>query len=246
MVKEENYKNFTISHYQEIDSSNKLAQELIALNKIHHNHIIRADRQTAGKGRYGRVWQSPMGNLYFSLVLKPNKNLVLASQLSFLGAVAMGLAITQAGGAVQYKWPNDILLDGKKIAGLLLESTGNGEFIIIGIGVNINSHPDNSPIQAYPATDLKASGVEISREILLKNFLNNFSDLYQTWQDFGFSAIRNLWLKSAFNFNKIIAVNLPDKKLTGRFIDLDQNGNLVLELENKEVKLISSGEIYSL
>lgn len=241
-----NYKNFTISNYDEVDSTNILAASLAKTNQINHNHLILAKKQNAGKGRYSRVWQSPAGNLYFSILLKPNKNISELSLLSFIAVVAMGQAISNLNkeNLIQYKWPNDILVNGKKTCGILLESDvefGKVNFVVVGIGVNINSNPDNT---LYPATNLWSEKINIDPENLLKDFLDQFSKLYEEWLIYGFTPIRNLWLKNAFNLGKIIRLNLADKKLSGLFRNFDENGNLVIELSNQEIVVISSGEIW--
>jgi len=236
------YKNFVIKHFNQVESTNSLAWELAKSHQIDHNQIILADIQTGGKGRMGRSWASPVGNLYFSLLLKPQKSIDISSQISFVAAVAMGLAIAefaQNTAQINYKWPNDILIAGKKIAGILLQSDEG--FVVLGVGVNINSHPKNT---SYPATNLQNEGfVMKNKEDLLNKFLDNFADLYQKWQDFGFEPIRNLWLKQAFNLNKEITANLANESLKGVFKDLDKNGNLILEYQ-KQTKIISSAEIF--
>ena len=237
------YRNFTINHFEQLESTNSLAFNLVKSYQIDHNHIILADQQTGGKGRMGRNWVSPIGNLYFSLILKPQKTLAVASQLSFVASVAMGLAIAEFSHdtkQINYKWPNDILLEGKKVAGILLES--DADFVVIGIGVNIQSHPDNT---TYAACNLVEQGfTAMDKMDLLKKFLDNFSNLYQQWLDFGLLPIRNLWLEKAFNLNKEIIVNLPNQTLKGVFKDLDKDGNLVLDVIGKEL-VIASGEVFS-
>jgi BirA family biotin operon repressor/biotin-[acetyl-CoA-carboxylase] ligase len=237
------YKNFTIKHFNQIDSTNALASKLAKSHQIDHNQIILADQQSGGKGRMGRIWDSPIGNLYFSLVLKTKKSIADNSQLSFVAAVAMGLTLAEFSKdakKINYKWPNDILINGKKVAGILLES--DADFIILGIGVNIKSHPEQT---TYAACNLDGEGFEIADKInLLEKFLDNFSDLYQKWLDFGFTPIRNLWLEQAFNLHEEINVNLPNQSLKGIFKNLDEQGNLVLEVNNK-IQLIASGEVFS-
>lgn len=235
------YQDFIINHYQELESTNCLALQLIKNNSINHNQIILADLQTAGKGRMGKNWASPEGNLYFSLILKPQKPINISAQLSFLSAVAMGLTLAKFGAEkkINYKWPNDILIDGKKVAGILLES--DADFVVLGVGVNIKFYPENT---TYPATSLHQEDFIISnKENLLKKFLENFSNLYQKWLNFGFAPIRNLWLAEAFNLGKEIKVNLPGKSLSGVFKDVNKEGNLVLEIDGKVV-LIGSGEVF--
>lgn len=237
------YKNFTITHLEQTESTNSLALDLARSYQVNHNHIILSDIQTGGKGRMGRNWVSPSGNLYFSLVLKPKKSLEISSQLSFVAAVCLGLVLAELSNdakRINYKWPNDILIDGKKVSGILLES--DADFVILGIGVNIKSHPQNTN---YPSCNLEEQGFVIDNKInLLKKFLDNFSNLYQKWQDFGFTPIRNLWLNKAYNLNKEIATNLPNKSLRGVFKNLDEQGNLVLETDNK-IQLITSGEVFN-
>ncbi len=237
------HQNFSIDHYPELPSTNSLALELTKSYQINHNHIILADEQSAGKGRMARNWVSPIGNLYFSLALKPQKLINKISELSFLASVAMGFALAEFSKnnkKINYKWPNDILINGKKVVGILLEKDDN--CVVLGVGVNINSHPDNTN---YPACHLNEQGFQIVDKIdLLKKFLDHFSILYQKWLDFGFTPIRNLWLEKAFNLNQEIAVNLPNQSLRGVFKNLDEHGNLVLEVNN-QIQLIASGEIFS-
>jgi BirA family biotin operon repressor/biotin-[acetyl-CoA-carboxylase] ligase len=140
-MKNWHHQNFIIHDYDKVDSTNNLAHQLAKSGNITHNHVILSKEQNAGKGRYGRVWESPIGNLYFSILLKPDKDIVSSTLLSFVAVTAMGIAINEISNneiPVQYKWPNDILISGKKIAGLLLESDnwqGKSNFVII------NSHP---------------------------------------------------------------------------------------------------------
>lgn len=240
-MKQIHYQNFIINHYQELESTNSLALQMIKNNSIHHNQIILADLQNSGRGRMGRNWASPQGNLYFSLVLKSQKSINQISQISFLAAVSAGLAIAEFGDEkkINYKWPNDILIDGKKTVGILLEK--DADFVVVGIGVNINSHPEQT---SYPAYNLENSGFVVDKETLLKKFLDHFSDLYQKWQNFGFVPIRNLWLSKAYNLGKEINVNLPNESLKGVFKNLDADGNLILQIGDK-ARIIASGEVFN-
>lgn len=227
--------NFVINRYSELVSTNDFALELIKNNQAIQNQVIVADVQTGGKGRLGRNWVSPAGNLYFSIILKNPKN-TDSSNLSFVAAVAFGESLNSKN--IKYKWPNDILLEEKKIAGILLEK--DRDFVVIGVGVNLISNPDKTN---YPASNLQDCGVICKKDDLLKQFLDNFSDLYQKWQDFGFTPIRNSWLAKAWNIDKEINVNLASKSAKGIFKDLDQSGNLILNVNNQDLS-IASGEIF--
>lgn len=232
------HKNFTIHEFEELKSTNSHAFELANLGKISDREIILANSQTSGRGRQDRSWSSPLGNLYFSLILRPNVELEKISQLSFVAIAALQIAVKKLSkNSVQNKWPNDLLIDGKKVSGLLLESKISGkncEFVILGIGLNINSNPDNT---IFPATNLKDFGIEISKEEMLKNFLDEFEKIYQNWLNFGFDVIRKLWLQNAFRLKEKITVKPDGKQLEGIFEDFDSEGNLLLKIDEKIIKI---------
>jgi len=241
-----NHKNFIINEYEKIPSTNDLAFELASNNQINHNQVILAHSQENGHGRYGRNWQSQEGNLYFSLMLRIDQKIKDPSLLSFVSAVVLSKTIDDGNLKISHKWPNDILIDEKKVAGILLKTSNQNnrtDFVIIGIGLNVNNHPENT---IFEATNLKFQNfkqLEISE--ILKNFLDNFSDSYEEFLQFGFTPIRNLWLKKAFKLNKSITANLENQKVTGIFKDLNNDGNLILKDQNNHTKIISSGEIFN-
>jgi BirA family transcriptional regulator, biotin operon repressor / biotin---[acetyl-CoA-carboxylase] ligase len=237
-MKNYTHKNFIIHEFEELKSTNSYAFELANLGKIFDREIILANSQTSGRGRQDRSWSSPLGNLYFSLILRPNVGLEKISQLSFVAITALQIAVKKLSkNSVQNKWPNDLLIDEKKVAGLLLESKISGkncEFVILGIGLNINSNPDNT---IFPAANLKDFGIEISKEEMLKNFLDEFEKIYQNWLDFGFDGIRKLWLQNAFRLKEKITVKPQGKQLEGVFEDFDLEGNLLLKIDEKIIKI---------
>ena len=233
------HNNYTIYDYLELESTNDLAMQLLNNNNLKHNEIILARKQTIGRGRYGKRWVSPSGNLYFSLIIDKKDNLATMSNLAFLSIVALGNTLIKLDNNIniQYKWPNDLIKDNKKIAGILLESSKFNS-IIIGIGINIVSYPKDIE---YDAGKL---GIKIRIEDLLTKIIDNFDILYNKWIDFGFTPIKNQWIEKAYNLNKVTCVNLNNKKITGIFQDIDDQGNLVLRLDDGSLKLISSGEVY--
>jgi BirA family biotin operon repressor/biotin-[acetyl-CoA-carboxylase] ligase len=239
-----------ISYYKEVSSTNSVAFQLAKSGEITNNHVIVAEKQSAGRGRYGKDWDSASGNLFLSLILKPEKPTNTISQISFIAAIAMGETISDLNNTnndvnLSYKWPNDILLNHKKVSGILLESDLCDQlvnFVVLGLGLNINSHPNDTN---YPAINLKELDIDFpSRDFLIKEFLNNFTIFYQKWLDFGFLPIRNLWLEKAYKINQEININLSNKTLKGIFKDLDRDGNLVVSVDGK-TQLISSGEIFN-
>ncbi len=234
-MKKWSYKNFSIQEFEELVSTNSLAYEMAAGRQIISDEIILARTQISGKGRVGRNWESPRGNLYFSLVLRPKILSENIAEISFVSAVALRLAIEKFSKKLcENKWPNDLILDGKKVAGILLESKISGincEFVVIGIGVNISSHPKNT---IFPATSLSE---DISPQDFLQKFLDEFEKIYAIWLNFGFAKIRNLWIERAFFLGKNISVRLSNEVLEGIFKDIDDSGNLVIRVGNKDLKI---------
>jgi len=249
-IKNWQYKNFLIHHFDEVQSTNDLAISLVKNRNIFANEIILANQQSKGRGRYNRQWISEIGNLYFSLVLDgkiANKNLGLnqISTLSLVANIALNLTIKTISQAqnieinIANKWPNDLLIENKKVAGILLENiiiNNNCEFIILGIGVNINNNPQNTLFQA---TNLQQLKITINAKILLENFLENFNNFFEIWQNFGFKNLRDLWLKDAYNFHKEIVVGDSDSRINGIFEDLDEFGNLILKTPQKTIKIFA-------
>ncbi len=232
------HQDFVIHEFLELESTNKTALELAQLGKISDREIILAKQQSAGRGRQNRSWISPAGNLYFSLLLLPKISVEKIPHLSFVGITALRLAVKNS----VSKWPNDLLIEEKKVAGILLESKisgGNCDFVALGIGVNLISNPSET---IFPASNLKNFGIEISPQEMLKNFLNEFEKLYQNWLNFGFAGIRQLWLQNAYRLNEEIKIKLDGEEIAGVFSGMDEEGNLILNREGKILK-ISVGDV---
>jgi BirA family biotin operon repressor/biotin-[acetyl-CoA-carboxylase] ligase len=209
--------------------------------------LVTARRQTAGRGRHQRVWQSAEGNLFASLVLRPACTPAKAAELSFVAAVAVADAIAAYLGAAQpvrCKWPNDILIAGRKAAGILLEAEPRGaavDFVVVGIGVNLVAHPDGV---AYPATDLAAAGADnVDSESFLIWLAARLLARYEEWEHRGFAAIRAAWLERAAGLGGDIVVELPGETLRGRFSTIDPTGALVLEAGGT-ARTISAGDVH--
>ncbi len=209
--------------------------------------IVWAKQQTAGRGRRGRVWNSPIGNLYCSVIVRPPVRPTMAAQLSFVTALALGEGIREflpSGAAVQYKWPNDVLIDGKKFAGILLESQigeeGMLDWVLIGTGVNVGSFPSDTE---RPATSLNQAGAELSVVDVLTAYAQSLWSWFALWQRDGFGPIRETWLGRAAGLGEAIEVRLPNEILSGTFDALDTSGSLVL-LTSHGRQIISAGEVF--
>jgi BirA family biotin operon repressor/biotin-[acetyl-CoA-carboxylase] ligase len=239
---------FRVEETPEIDSTNEACRRRAQQGEP-AGLVIRADLQTRGRGRRGRDWVSPPGNLYTSILLRPARPAAEVATLGFVAVVALGNAIAPllpVTVALGHKWPNDLLLDGAKVSGILLEAqaaeAGAAGFVVLGIGVNIASHPPGTP---YPVDDLRSKGAaEILPRALLDRLLAAFAPLYDTWEREGFAAIEPLWHRRAVGLGQAIEVRLQDSALHGVFRDLDRDGALRLELADGSERRISAGDVY--
>jgi BirA family transcriptional regulator, biotin operon repressor / biotin---[acetyl-CoA-carboxylase] ligase len=209
-----------------------------------------ARQQTAGRGRRGRRWTSEPGNLYASLLLTAAAPVVHWPQLSFVAALAAHDAIVEVAPGLRprlaIKWPNDLLLDGAKLAGILIEGADAGEegAVAIGIGVNCATHPDGTD---HPATDLAAAGSPVTPEALFGSLSAKMLGRIAQWnRGEGFSTIRADWLARAVGVGEDVRVRLTDKELMGRFEALDDGGSLVLRLSGGEAATIAAGDVFVL
>ncbi len=236
---------YSIAIFDSIDSTNEEARRRAATAR--DRSVYWAKRQTAGRGRRGRSWMSEPGNLFVSLLLKPDCPLAQAAQLSFVSALAVSDMLLKAGAGdrAALKWPNDVLVGGAKICGILLEATSTGtkaDAVIVGIGVNLASHPDDTP---YPATDFRHAGLDdASPDQALTWLLEAFELRYAAWHERGFAAVRADWLVRAWRLGQDIQVRLDGETLTGRFAELDETGALVVETASGERRNITAGDVY--
>lgn len=235
-----------VERHASIGSTNTLAFER-ARDADPGNLWIRADAQTSGRGRRGRDWTSPRGNLFASLLLIDPAPQNRLGELPLVAAVALADAVDRAAGThhlVQLKWPNDLLVNGAKLSGILLEaeSLADGRTaIVLGFGVNCVSHPDNG---LYPCIDLAALGFRVGADMLFDNLVATLADRLDSWlQPDGFIDIRSEWLVRAAHLGQQITVR-GTRELTGTFLDLDSRGHLVLGLDNGEQETIFAGDVF--
>jgi BirA family transcriptional regulator, biotin operon repressor / biotin---[acetyl-CoA-carboxylase] ligase len=205
---------------------------------------VTAARQTAGRGRRGRAWISEPGNLYASLLLTDPAPAERWPQLSFVAALAVYDAVIAVASAfaprLAIKWPNDLLLDGAKFAGVLIEGSdaGGTGTVAVGIGVNCASHP---PGTDYPATDLAS----VSTESLFCALSASMVMRLMRWDEGrGFAAIRTDWLDRAAGRGEEIRVRLADRELIGRFEALDETGALKMRMADGHVTTIAAGDVF--
>jgi BirA family biotin operon repressor/biotin-[acetyl-CoA-carboxylase] ligase len=205
---------------------------------------VTARSQTAGRGRRGRPWVSEPGNLYASLLLNAPAPPEHLPELSLVAALAVHDAATGRipglAGRVALKWPNDLLIDRNKFAGILVE--GEGAALAIGIGVNCAHHPTQTE---FPATDLATAGVRTSPEGLFALLSASMTVRLAQWdRGAGFTAIRADWLSRAVGIGKPVRVNSGDSELAGTFEGIDEAGRLVLRLPDGTMQTVAAGDVF--
>ena len=191
-----------------------------------HGAVLAAEWQTAGRGRRGRHWASPVGNLYTSAIVRPDCPAARAAELGFVAALAVA-DMVPAGRPVRLKWPNDVLVEGAKVAGILPESSigadGQAEHVILGIGVNVGFAPE-LPEMRYPGACLGGT-VEIALETLAAALAQRLA----RWRRDGFEPVRAEWLAKAGPLGLEVDVKLGEELVQGRFAGMDREGALLLD-----------------
>jgi BirA family transcriptional regulator, biotin operon repressor / biotin---[acetyl-CoA-carboxylase] ligase len=211
---------------------------------------ITSRTQSAGRGRRGREWVSRPGNLFATLLLVDPCPADCAPQLSFVAALAVYDAVVDAaavlGPRLSLKWPNDVLCDGAKCSGILIEGEGSGAAlsVAVGIGVNCANHPADTE---YPATDLTAAGVAVTTETLFHALSRTMLTRLTQWnRGEGFGTIRADWLKRAAGLGRPIRVRLSSHEIDGRFNGIDAVGRLLLRRPDGSTETVSTGDVFPL
>lgn len=239
---------FRLLAHDRIGSTSEEAKRLAA-SGAPEGTLVWAREQTAGHGRRGRAWVSPPGNLYMSLVLRPDCAAGVAAQLGFVAALAIDEAVRRwlaPEVAVTLKWPNDVLLDGAKVSGILLESemtaAGSTAWVVLGIGINLASAPDGTD---YPATSLAAKGQRhVGAEAMLETLAEAFLAWYEEWRSgAGFAALRRAWLARAHPAGTPLRVRLEREEMAGRFAGLEEDGALMLDTAVGRVR-VGAGDVF--
>lgn len=231
----------------EVDSTNDEARRLLR-DGAEEGTLVWAQAQRGGRGRDGRIWASPRGNLYASLILRPKGTPGEVALLGFVAALAIGSALgafVPPAVALTLKWPNDVLLDARKVAGILLESEGaradSVDGVIIGFGVNIASHPVETRIPATSIAELGGAGVEPAR--VLEAIVRQMQSWTRCWTVEGFAPIRGAWLAVAHGLGRPIGVRLARETIDGVFAGIDERGMLELDTASGR-RLVAAGDVF--
>ncbi|MGO9545115.1 MAG: biotin--[acetyl-CoA-carboxylase] ligase [Rhodomicrobium sp.] len=236
-------------HFESLDSTNAEAIRQLGSGYTGALWIV-ADEQTSGRGRCGRRWDSPKGNLYASLLLRLNASAGVATQLSFVAALAAYDAIASflppaRFESLRLKWPNDVMLGSAKVAGILIESLpdagGNGLAAIVGIGINVSTAPAGTgrPVAALGSDPAACPAV-------FQALASAFEIWLSRWDEGrGFGGVREAWLAHGHEAGEPIGVSLNGTSIQGRFRGVDQRGALQLETEPGVVITVNAGDIHT-
>jgi BirA family biotin operon repressor/biotin-[acetyl-CoA-carboxylase] ligase len=229
-----------LRRYDTLDSTNEEARRL-AKGGVRGPVWIVAREQTAGRGRRGRAWISESGNLFATLLMPVT--ISLSAQLGFVAglAAADSIAAHARGAELALKWPNDVLLNGKKVAGILLEALGH-DSLAIGIGINLAHYPNTTEI---PSISIAAvSGNPPDLDGFLVRLASAMTAWYEIWLKEGFQPVRKAWLLRSSGLGHAIRARLADSQRDGVFEDLDQDGALLLRDSTGTLTRITAGDIF--
>lgn len=239
---------FHVVHFDEIGSTNEEAKSRAIAGEPEFTVVV-ADIQTAGRGRRGRLWESPKGNLYSSVILRPDVAPIVGAQISFVASLAVSdvaRALVQPAAQVACKWPNDVLINGRKMAGILLESAATSgvlDWLVLGVGINLKHHPNVGG--TFPSTCLRDESPRMPDiEQVAALYFDALASWYGRWRHDGFMPIRAAWLARSLGLGAPVTVRLEREPLEGRFVDLDESGALILELASGTRRLIAAGEVF--
>jgi BirA family biotin operon repressor/biotin-[acetyl-CoA-carboxylase] ligase len=227
------------THLAEVGSTNDWL--LARATELPDGHWVIADRQTAGRGRRGRAWSDGAGNLMASVLVHADGPV---QQLSFVAALALHTALARwvPADRIRLKWPNDLLLDGVKVSGILLERSGNA--LVIGFGANLASAPLDTE---RPATSLAGAGIAAPAPVaVLDVLIAAFAEYRGLWATQGFDPIRTRWLALAAGVGDRIAARLGSETLEGCFEGIEADGALTLRLDDGQLRPVHAGEVFAL
>ncbi len=235
-----------VMEFDSLDSTNAALKRIVEQEgDVQEGLMVWANTQTAGRGRAGRVWQSPRGNVYVSILIAAPESLAQAPELGFVAAVAVRETILElprhnAGAPkVSCKWPNDILIEGEKVCGILPELTTDDQkrsWIVLGIGINLKTVALDRA--AYPPTALSVHQIDTSPAHVLTVLTRSLFKWLQIWREQGFAAIRQQWCDCGPDLGANIAVGLPEGAVSGEFIGLDEDGALLLETRKGRRRIV--------
>lgn len=233
--------------YRPVTESTNNDAKRLAQEGAPNGTLAIAERQQGGRGRMGREWNSPEGGIWLSVVLRPELSPADAPKLTIMTAVAVADAIFQSAGiCANIKWPNDILVDGKKVCGILTEMSAEMDainYVIIGIGINVNN--DNFPdeLRDKSASLKQLKGVEVSRIRVLASLLEKLESYYLMAEREGFEKIFDRWRELCINLGKNVRIVGKNVSFEGTAIDIDSAGALLVKTSSGKIERVLSGDV---
>ena len=230
--------------HEELASTNDFAKMLAEEGAAHGEAVI-AERQTAGRGRRGRAWLSPpLKNLYLSVVLRPDLPPHRASELTLVASVALCEVIREAGVAAGIKWPNDILVGARKVAGILTEMAAEPDavhWVVLGVGVNLNARPEDFPDDLRSrVTSLAAErGQPVPRALFAAALLTRLEEWIDRHADEGFEPVRNAWRELSVTLGRRLEAQADGRAVEGVAEDVDASGALLLRTATGVVRIVA-------
>jgi BirA family biotin operon repressor/biotin-[acetyl-CoA-carboxylase] ligase len=241
-----------LHYFSELDSTNDYARKLAEQGGM-EGEVVIAESQRRGKGRLGRSWVSPpVRNLYFSIILRPKLSPLHAPQITLMSAVALAESIQSFISVVpEIKWPNDILVDGKKLAGILTESSCAADrllFVVLGIGANVNFPPEEMPaaIRQSATSLMTLCGRPVDRSALLLELLRSLDRCYGDLEREGFAPMAERWSSFFRLRGKRVKVEMLDQVVQGKAMGIDSDGALLLEDDTGARQRIIAGDVIPL
>ena len=237
-----------VAYHKETTSTQEIAKAL-ASQGVAEGTIVVAETQSGGRGRVGRQWSSPQGGVYFSMILRPDMKPSEALRLPLVAGVAVAQAIKRNTKlAPKLKWPNDIMLQDRKVGGILTEMSAEMDrldWVIIGIGLNVNTSHESYPeeVQGVATSLMELGGKIIPRVKLLQDILFEFESLYDDLVKSGFEPIRARWKALSNTICANVVVSMPTEKVTGTAVDIDLDGALILKKGDGSLEKILAGVV---
>mgnify|MGYP001121937423 CR=1 FL=1 len=237
-----------IIYRQEVTSTQEIARQAAA-RQAGEGLLVVSEVQKGGRGRVGRVWASLPGSVYFSIILRPDIKPTEALRVPLVAGIAVARTINrQTGLETRLKWPNDIFINNRKAGGILTELSAEVdrlEWIIIGIGLNVNATIDSMPDHLREtATSIRIEfGEEISRVKLLQQILMELESLYDEYTKHGFEPLRKTWKEMSNTIGAEVIVRSINEEITGKAVDIDSDGALILEKANGKRERIVAGDV---
>lgn len=237
-----------IRFFPELPSTQDEARAL-AMQGAPEGTVVIAETQTAGRGRIGRSWAAPAGGIYLSIILRPTIAPPEALRFPLIAGVAVSQTIERVTRlSARLKWPNDVLINGRKVAGILTEMNAEMDrinFIIVGIGINVNTPPENLPAELRETAAVLSieAGRTISRVKLVQTLLTEFELLYDEFRKEGFEPIRRRWKALSETLGTMVTVTFADQQVHGRAFDIDPDGALLIQKWNGNLERVVAGDV---